>query len=208
MKLIGEISNGNFLIEMTQEQFNALKPVESPIQGDPAPTAAIIHIEHINQAQHDADDYRNDCGAACVAMAIQALTDKRPSVNHIMNHYIPAESRGKYLSFAQLIIPLKAYGLKAEYKRPFRTGDIKEAIENGWPCMVLIKYSALPKALQAINYTGIHFVLISDYDNGSFKFHDPLAENGKWITAMDLHTAMSGFKANENLPYQGMVIRK
>ena len=208
MKLIGESSTGSLIVELSQSEFDALKPVESPIQGEPTVTALTIHIEHINQAQHDADDYRNDCGAACVAMAIQALTDKRPSVNHIMNHYIPAESRGKYLSFAQLIIPLRAYGLKAVYKRPFRTGDIEKVIENGWLYMVLIKYSALPKALQAINYTGSHFVLISEYDNGSFKFHDPLAQNGKWITAMDLHTAMSGFKANENLPYQGMVIRK
>lgn len=207
MRLIGEISNGNFLVELTQAEYGAIRPVESPIQGETAVPAPTIHINHINQSQSDSDDYRNDCGVACVAMAIHSLTDKRPSVNHIMQHYIPTESRGKYLSFAQLIVPVKAYGLKAEYKRPFKTEDIITAVEGGWPCIVLVKYSALPKALQAINYTGSHFVLISEYDNGSFKFHDPLAHNGKWIDAMNLHTAMSGFKANENLPYQGMVIR-
>jgi hypothetical protein len=51
-------------------------------------------------------------------------------------------------------------------------------------------------------------VLISGYENGAFLMNDPLAADGKWIEAIDLHTAMSGFGVGENLPYQGMVIRK
>jgi hypothetical protein len=71
-----------------------------------------------------------------------------------------------------------------------------------------VKYSSLPKHLQAINYTGSHFVLISGYDNGAFRFNDPLAADAQWIEAIDLHTAMSGFKPGENLPYQGLIVRK
>jgi hypothetical protein len=208
MNLIGKTANSSLVVEMTQAEYDALKPVESPIQGESPPTAPTIHIEHINQNEPGSDDYKNDCGIACVAMVIQALQDKRPSVNHLMMHYVPTESRGKYLSFAQLRVPLLAYGLKADYRRPFLVGDIRKEVEAGWPCMVLIKYSALPKSLREIDYTGSHFVLISAFDNESFRFHDPMAHMGKWINAQDLHTAMSGFKAGENLPYQGMVIRK
>ncbi len=205
MNLIGKTANNSLIVEMTQAEFGALKPVESPIQGE---TAVPAVFPHISQNDENADDYKNDCGVACVAMAIHGLTDKRPTVNHLMQHYIPAESRGKYLSFAQLVNVLKAYGLKPEYKRPFKVEDIQAAVESGLPCIVLVKYNALPKLLQSIVYKGSHFVLISEYNNGAFKFHDPLAKKVQWINAMDLHTAMSGFKAGENLPYQGMVVRK
>lgn len=205
MKLIGETSIGSLIVELSQAEFDALKPVESPIQGE---TAVPAVFPHISQNDENADDYRNDCGIACVAMAIHGLTDKRPTVNHLMQHYIPAESRGKYLSFAQLMNVLKAYGLKPEYKRPFKTEDIITAVEVGLPCIVLVKYDALPKLLQSIVYKGSHFVLISECNNGAFKFHDPLAKKVQWINAQDLHTAMSGFKPGENLPYQGMVVRK
>ena len=205
MNLIGKTANNSLIVEMTQAEFGALKPVESPIQGE-QPQLPVL--PHTSQNDANADDYKNDCGIACVAMAIHGLTDKRPTVNHLMQHYIPAESRGKYLSFAQLVNVLKAYGLKPEYKRPFMTEDIITAVEVGLPCIVLVKYDALPKLLQSIVYKGSHFVLISEYNNGAFKFHDPLAKKVQWINAMDLHTAMSGFKAGENLPYQGMVVRK
>ena len=205
MNLIGKTATNSLIVEMTQAEFDALAPVESPIQGE-APQLPIF--PHISQNDENADDYRNDCGIACVAMAIHGLTNKRPSVNHLMQHYIPVEFRGKYLSFAQLMNVLKAYGLKPEYKRPFRTEDIITAVEAGTPCIVLVKYNALPKLLQSIVYTGSHFVLISAYDNGAFRFHDPLAKKVQWINAIDLHTAMSGFKPGENLPYQGMIVRK
>ncbi len=205
MNLIGKTATNSLIVEMTQAEFDALAPVESPIQGE-QPLMPVF--PHISQNDPDSDDYRNDCGVACVAMAIHGLTDKRPTVNHLMQHYIPAESRGKYLSFAQLVNVLKAYGLKPEYKRPFKVEDIQAAVESGLPCIVLVKYNALPKLLQSIVYNGSHFVLISEHNNGAFKFHDPLAKKVQWINAMDLHTAMSGFKAGENLPYQGMVVRK
>lgn len=205
MNLIGKTANSSLVVEMTQAEYDALKPVESPIQGE-QPQLPVF--PHISQNDANADDYKNDCGVACVAMAIHGLTDKRPTVNHLMQHYIPFELKGKYLSFAQLMNVLKAYGLKPHYSRPFKTEHIQMAVEIGSPCIVLIKYDALPKILQSINYSGSHFVLISEYDNESFKFHDPLAKKVQWINAMSLHTAMSGFKAGENLPYQGMVIRK
>ncbi len=205
MNLIGKTANNSLIVEMTQAEFGALKPVESPIQGE---TAVPAVFPHISQNDENADDYKNDCGVACVAMAIHGLTDKRPTVNHLMQHYIPAESRGKYLSFAQLVNVLKAYGLKPEYKRPFKVEDIQAAVESGLPCIVLVKYNALPKLLQSIVYNGSHFVLISEHNNGAFKFHDPLATKTQWINAIDLHTAMSGFKPGENLPYQGMIVRK
>ena len=205
MNLIGKTANNSLIVEMTQAEFGALKPVESPIQGE---TAVPAVFPHISQNDENADDYKNDCGVACVAMAIHGLTDKRPTVNHLMQHYIAAESRGKYLSFAQLMNVLKAFSLKPEYKRPFKVEDIITAVEAGLPCIVLVKYDALPKLLQSIVYKGSHFVLISEYNNGAFKFHDPLAKNAQWISAMSLHTAMSGFKPGENLPYQGMIVRK
>jgi ABC-type bacteriocin/lantibiotic exporter with double-glycine peptidase domain len=205
MNLIGKTANSSLVVEMTQAEYDALKPVESPIQGE-QPQLPVF--PHISQNDANADDYKNDCGVACVAMAIAGLTDKKPTVNHLMQHYIAAESRGKYLSFAQLMNVLKAYGLKPHYSRPFKTEHIQMAVEIGSPCIVLIKYSALPKGLQSIPYTGSHFVLISEYDNESFKFHDPLAKKVQWINALDLHTAMSGFKPGENLPYQGMIVRK
>lgn len=205
MNLIGKTANSSLVVEMTQAEYDALKPVESPIQGE-QPQLPVF--PHISQNDANADDYKNDCGVACVAMAIAGLTDKKPTVNHLMQHYIAAESRGKYLSFAQLMNVLKAFSLKPEYKRPFKTEDIITAVEAGLPCIVLVKYNALPKLLQSIVYNGSHFVLISEHNNGAFKFHDPLATKTQWINAIDLHTAMSGFKPGENLPYQGMIVRK
>jgi hypothetical protein len=208
MKLIGETPIGSLIVELSQAEFDALKPVESPIQGETTPKRHILPVTHINQNSDGSRQYRNDCGMACVAMAIHTLTDKRPSVDHLVTHYIAAEYRGKYLSFSQLLPALRSFGLSAEYKRPFKTDEIQAAVEAGSPCIVLVKYPALPKHLQAISYTGSHFVLISGYENGAFLMNDPLANEAKWIEAIDLHTAMSGFGVGENLPYQGMAIRK
>ncbi|MCC6156293.1 MAG: C39 family peptidase [Candidatus Hydrogenedentes bacterium] len=208
MKLIGETSIGSLIVELSQAEFDALKPVEPPIQGDTAVSRFIIPVPHINQNSDGSRQYRNDCGMACVAMAIHTLTGKRPSVDHLVMHYIQEEYRGKYLTFSQLRPALRSFGLQSEYKRPFKTEDIQAAVEAGWPCIVLVKYPALPKHLQAISYQGSHFVLISGYENGAFLMNDPLAAEGKWIEAIDLHTAMSGFGVGENLPYQGMAIRK
>jgi len=208
LKLIGETSIGSLIVELSQSEFDALKPVESPIQGETAVSRYILPVPHINQNADGSKQYRNDCGMACVAMAIHGLTDKRPSVDHLMTHYIALESRGKYLSFSQLLPALRSFGLSAEYKRPFKTEDIQAAVEAGWPCMVLVKYPALPKHLQSMAYNGSHFMLISGYENNAIRFNDPLASEAQWIEAIDLHTAMSGFGVGENLPYQGMVIRK
>lgn len=208
MKLIGETSIGSLIVELSQAEFDALKLTESPIQGETAVPRHILPVPHINQNSDGSKAYRNDCGMACVTMAIHALTDKRPSVDHLMTHYIALEYRGKYLTFSQLLPALRSFGLSAEYKRPFKTDEIQAAVENGSPCIVLVKYPALPKHLQAISYTGSHFVLISGYENGAFLMNDPLAAEAKWIQGIDLHTAMSGFGVGENLPYQGMVIRK
>ncbi len=207
MKLIGETTIGSLIVELSKAEFDALRPVESPIQGETAVSRYILPVPHINQNADGSKQYRNDCGMACVAMAIHGLTDKRPSVDHLMTHYIALESRGKYLSFSQLLPALRSFGLSAEYKRPFKTEDIQAAVEAGWPCMVLVKYPALPKHLQSMAYNGSHFMLISGYENNAFRFNDPLASEAQWIEAIDLHTAMSGFGVGENLPYQGMIIR-
>jgi hypothetical protein len=208
MKLIGETSIGSLIVELSQAEFDALEALELPIQGEAAVSRHILPVPHINQNSDSSRAYRNDCGIACTAMAIHALTDKRPSVDHLMTHYIALEYRGKYLTFSQLLPTLRTFGLQAEYRRPFKTDEIEAAIKNGSPCMVLVKYSALPKHFQAISYNGSHFVLISGYENGSFLMNDPLAAEAKWIEGIDLHTAMSGFGVGENLPYQGIIIRK
>ena len=208
MKLIGETSIGSLIVELSQAEFDALKALESPIQGEQPVPRHMLSVPHINQNSDGSKAHRNDCGIACTAMAIHALTDKRPSVDHLMTHYIALEYRGKYLTFSQLLPALRAFGLQAEYRRPFKTDEIEAAIKSGSPCMVLVKYSALPKHLQAISYNGSHFVIISGYENGAFLMNDPLASEAKWIQGIDLHTAMSGFGVGENLPYQGMIIRK
>jgi hypothetical protein len=102
MKLIGETSIGSLIVELSQAEFDALKPPKSPIQGESTPTRYILSVPHINQNSDGSRQYRNDCGMACVAMAIYTLTDKRPSVDHLVTHYIAAEYRGKYLSFSQV----------------------------------------------------------------------------------------------------------
>ena len=208
MKLIGETSIGSLIVELSQAEFDALEALELPIQGEAAVSRHILPVPHINQNSDGSRAYRNDCGIACTAMAIHALTDKRPSVDHLVTHYIAAEYRNKYLTFSQLLPALRSFGLQSEYKRPFKTDEIQAAVEAGSPCIVLVKYPALPKHLQAISYTGSHFVLISGYENGSFLMNDPLAAEAKWIEGIDLHTAMSGFGVGENLPYQGIIIRK
>ena len=205
MKLIGSTTNGRLIVEMSTGDWQQL---QHTIQGKPNRQRPLAEFPHINQNAAGTKANLNDCGMACVAMCIHALTDKRPSVNHLMDHYVEKQYQGQPLSFAQLIVPLKSYGLQPEYKRPFMTDRIEAAVSAGLPCMVLIKYPALPKTLQAIEYSGSHFIVVSEYANGAFRFHDPLAYNAQWIDDVDLHTAMSGFKAAENLPYQGMMIRK
>ena len=207
MRLIGSTNSGDLIVEMTPKQWQDVQAAyQTSIQGQTAVLPPLV--THINQNAEGSKQFLNDCGMACAAMAIHAMTDKRPTVDHLMMHYISQEKRNKYLTFNDLSVVLKSFGLKPDYKRPFLTDSIKTMVEAGWPCMVLVKYSALPKRLQARDFDGSHFVLISDYANDAFRMHDPLVSTAQWINGVDLHTAMSGFKAGENMPYQGMVIRK
>lgn len=189
------VLNNLVIAAMTPDEWRAIQP-----------TPATLNIPHFSQRGPGADARRNDCGAACITMIVNGLTDRSFTVDDIALKFQDRPNR--YMSMRTIISALRFYGLKSEYKRPLTPDKIKEAIQSGNPVIALVKYSAMPQKFAKFN--GSHFIVIYSISNTErFLYRDPLANNNTPLsmTADQLSRTMSVFEKDENLPHQGLVIK-
>ena len=162
----------------------------------------VLPVPHKAQVGATANARRNDCGAACVAMVLEAVGNPA-TVDAIAVKYQTAANR--YMTFTELMMALRDHGVGNRYARPLPVADIAAEIARGNPVIALVKYPKLPR--QFANFTGSHFVVVYGVRDGEFLYHDPLADGQQVlvILADELGRAMSEFDHMENLPKQGLI---
>ena len=142
MRYLATLKEGN-LVLLSHDEFRQLQTdITNP------PTLVEIAIPHKMQYGEGADERRSDCGAACVAMIVDGMTNAAPTVDEIAIAF--QRKPNQYMPFSDLSIALRSYGLNANYVRPLRADKIRESIDNEQAIIALIKYPALPKESQAI----------------------------------------------------------
>jgi ABC-type bacteriocin/lantibiotic exporter with double-glycine peptidase domain len=162
----------------------------------------VLPVPHKAQVGATANARRNDCGAACVSMVLEAVGNPA-TVDAIAVKYQTAANR--YMTFTELMMALRDHGVGNRYARPLPVADIAAEIARGNPVIALVKYPKMPR--QFANFTGSHFVVVYGVRDGEFLYHDPLADGQQVlvISADELDRAMSEFDHMENLPKQGLI---
>lgn len=116
------------------------------------------NIPYRSQWDADANQRRNDCGPACVAMVLQAF-GQYVDINTLS--LIDVGDDGT--TAAELIALLARRGIEAK-----QTGTPTA------PAICLVKYSGFKRAgVQDVNFTGWHWLILLGGDEGGVITHDP-----------------------------------
>ena len=163
----------------------------------------ILDYEHVPQRGVGADENRNDCGAACVAVCarpdVPSLT-----VDAVASAYMRPNQP---MTIQEVQHALDEYGIANNYRRPLAVADIAAAIRQSHrPTIALVSYQSLP--YRAIDYHGSHYVVIYGVlADGRFLYRDPLADGRVLpITVAELTRALQNVEDEGNLPNQGILL--
>lgn len=132
----------------------------------------ISQIPYKSQYDADANQYRNDCGPACVAMILNGLG--KPVTTNTVFRRSGAEANS-YVSVGQMMRAAQTYRVTFKYFYPWTLDDLKLAVKAGTAPIVLVHYGAWSSTGKTQNkFTGPHFVVVVGYDNKHIYVNDPL----------------------------------
>jgi len=127
----------------------------------------------MSQRGEGAEARYNDCGAACVAMAVNGQTDNSPTVNEVAIKY--QNPPNEYMNFYQLDQALNGYGMDGTHRFQYFADSISDTIRGGKAVIALVWYQSLPYQFDTFN--GSHFIVIYAASDGTFLYRDPLAHD-------------------------------
>lgn len=166
------------------------------------------------------NQYRNDCGAAAVAMCASNAVASNAGASNARAAGVTADDvlrvieqpRDEALHFQEMYQALRAFGLKFEYVRPLHLPDLRRWLANGNPVVALVGYGQLPPEHKAQrDFGGAHFVLVVGYTPDLFLVHDPLWPDQRgayreWsVETMGAALLRPGWG---NQPLQGIVVQR
>lgn len=135
----------------------------------------IPSIPYKSQYDPDADEFRNDCGPACMAMLLHAFGF------NVSTNVVYAKTGAKpnnYVSVAQLMRVALSYGIPFDYYARWSLSQLQEALQKGKGIIALIHYGALSQINPGIStqstFEGPHFVVVVGADDEHIFVNDPL----------------------------------
>lgn len=133
-----------------------------------------LEIPYRSQKDSDANYAPSDCGAACVAMILEAF-GIRKTIDEIFK--ATGQDQKNPLSRLELIRAAVKYKLEI---RKFNDGDqayLKQSIDARKPIIALVNYKAWstdPAVPTQSSFANTHFVVVTGYEDGNVTLNDPL----------------------------------
>lgn len=173
-----------------------------------------LEIPYRSQRDSDALYAPSDCGAACVAMLLQAF-GIQVSIDDVFR--ATAEPQWAFLSRSNLKTAASQFQLSL---RRFSDGDqafIKRKIDDNRGVIALINYAAWSRAGSGVStqstFAKTHFVVITGYDGDDVLINDPLWWGLRRLEGKDKRMTYAQFAAawgschlyNNNPDFVGLV---
>jgi hypothetical protein len=138
----------------------------------------VLNVPYASQLGPGADAHNDDCGAASIAMLINAYTGATIPVDTLFFECQPAGDVP--LSAGQLMTVLEKHGVKTKWFAFQKEGDLYTFISSRRPFIALILYGVLVQAgfTERMDFKGFHFVVVVGADVGTVVIHDPYYSGG------------------------------
>ena len=135
----------------------------------------IPSIPYKSQYDADAEDFRNDCGPASLAMILHAF-GVNVSTNTVYRK--TGTKAHRYVSISQLMRAGLSYGAPFEYFYNWDLERLLNALRQGRPLITLVHYGAWSQLNPGIStqnsFRGPHFVVVLGFDDQHIFVNDPL----------------------------------
>lgn len=134
-----------------------------------APTP-LSKVPWLSQLGNDAAFARGDCGPAVLAMWLRSFGHD-VTVDDVSRQ----SGLGRGFSFtmpAHLIRAARHFDLDLYWRRYLDLWDLRNELDAGRPCIVLVNYPSLETKYDPV-YTYGHWLLLVRYTVGYFYYHDP-----------------------------------
>lgn len=131
-----------------------------------------LTVPYKSQFDEDANESRNDCGAACVAMLLNAF-GKPVSTNAVFKKTGAAPD--SFISTSQLRRAAQGFGVTLEWHTNLTAGHLEAYLNMGRPLIALVHYGTWSeRGMTESKFKGPHFVVVVGYDDEHIYIHDPL----------------------------------
>ena len=135
----------------------------------------IPSVPYKSQYDADADEFRNDCGPASLAMILQSY-GVHVSTDAVYRK--TGATANRYVSIGQLMRAALGYGVPFEYFYDWSLEQLMDTLSQGRPLITLIHYGAWsqldPGVSTQNSFEGPHFVVVLGYDDQHIYVNDPL----------------------------------
>ncbi len=176
----------------------------------------IPSIPYKSQYDLDANEFRNDCGPACLAMLLHAF-GIYASTNAVYRK--TGASPDRYVTVPQLLRAAESYGVSFEYLYAWTIPRLIQTLEQGKAVMALVHYGGWSQINPGVStqntFQGPHFVVVVGADEQHIYINDPLWKDARrsqgyhraWTHA-EFHTAWSNNHLDGNRDCSGIVTQK
>jgi uncharacterized protein YvpB len=132
-------------------------------------------VPYKSQYDSDADEFRNDCGPACLAMVLNAF-GINVSTNAVYRK--TGTKANRYVSAAQLARASLSYGVPVDFYFGWSLEKLSQEVGKGKPAIILVHYGAWSQVDPGVStqnpFQGPHFVVVVGADSDFFYVNDPL----------------------------------
>ncbi len=137
------------------------------------PDVTLLPVPAISQLGQGADRFRNDCGAACVAMLIEAYSGQAVTPDEI---FARITTQDRYLLASEMMLALSRTGISTQWWAGLNLGNLFTYLVERKPAIALIKYGVLRDAgLASSSFEGPHWVTVVGMDTATVAINDPLS---------------------------------
>ena len=176
----------------------------------------IPSIPYKSQYDPDADEFRNDCGPACMAMVLSAFGISA-STNAVYRK--TGATPNNYVSVGQLMRAAQSYGVTLDYIFGWTVDRLAEAVQAGQAVIALVHYGAWSQINPGIStqntFEGPHFVVVVGADDENIYVNDPLWKEARrnqgfrkaW-THSQFAAAWGSNHLDRNRDYSGILTQK